>query len=462
MGAEEEGKKRRVPANVQNLCNDGMNVCGRFTSLSGIFVLGCYLIALLSPTWSVVESTKMKDGLENVTKTQYGLNFYCVTTAVSVFDGEFPTCFEYEDILTVRTMDENGTMGWNNQTGCARFPVACDIKHVVLGSLGVSCLFLIFGCVFSEKVPFNGAMQMCAAIGGIVGMAAWVHFQSSLEEMVDSAPTPGVGLGILVGGWVVAILGAISAMIDTMKIPKDQRPSLFNDGINLSGRIGSFATVFTWMLFLLAVLTPNWSTTSDLGQAGNLCNPLLNETAPCTNNKATFGLGELCVETKVPLYGNVKETVCLLYTDSANVIGLNNTQTGYERFADFDLQIRSEATLYCGIIAVATAIFADIFSEKLLPSAILMLLSTLAGMAAMVAWLLFEKDIDKGTSSAVTTDTGLYLVIGGWIIALIGHIFYCVDWRRQGRNTGGGGDEEEPARRKTMDSKDVKEVESAT
>jgi len=422
---------------IQSCSSDGLGVCGRIAGVGGIFVLAFYLIAVKSSSWATTESLGMGQGLEVVGEATFGLSKYCLKSNVAVFGGDHYTCHSYDDILAIKTAD--GT--WFNETGCNRFDGICEANELVRAALVFSILFLFVGCVFSEKVEINGLMCSLAAIGGFFAMCAWLDFQTNLES-ADSLEG-GAGLGLICGGWVIAMISGIGACVDCGYINKDEKLDLCNDGINIQGRIGSALTVLTWMFFLIGVMENDWSSTGNLGVAGELCNDDYAvggvTVAPCDGNAASFSLRGYCVEASVGLYGDMKEDVCLDYGEDVTIAGSNVTMDGWERFESFGLQHRATGTMIGGIVAVIAAGLADLFSEKLLICTVLCSLSALSGICAMGAWLTFQTELDGALSEASTTGAGLFWVMGGWMVALLGAILYCCDYRTHKKNSSGGG-----------------------
>lgn len=433
------GGRFRRP-NVQSLCNDGLGYCGRIAAIGGMFVLGFYLIALQSSNWSETSNLSMGQGLETIGEARFGLSEYCLRTAVEGFQGQYFTCHSYDEILSVRGF--NGT--WHNETGCNRFGSVCSSNEHVRASLAFAVLFLFAGAVFSEKVHINGFMVACGAGAGAYAMFSWVAFQDGLDSAEGLSAGP--GLGFVAGGFVLSLLCAVGTCVDCCVINKDAKPDLCEDGINWHGRVGSALTVITWVFVLIGVTMSDWTTTEDLGAAGGLCNDAAKSLVgnfpivPCRGNRAEFALLEYCVEAYVPLYGYQKSDVCIDYSEEVTIVGTNITETGWDRFADFDLELRSTICYFAAVSTVACAGLADLFSEKLLPCVILCACACLGGLTAMSAWLSFSFGLDGELNEASSSGDGLFFVMGSWMVALAGSILYYIDYRaykRTHQSSGG-------------------------
>lgn len=441
---------------VQHLMDDGIGIWGRLTGFIAAFCLICLTVSFFTPTWSSTTAFSMGGGLNAVSEATFGLREYCLKSRTSTFVEDQFLCFEYEDMLEVKNRSSNadaidlmyrgadgtsaicgaqkiaylaaaesglldlGGSSWVNQTGCDRFDDACD-NSVIRILLTSSILAVVCGAMYSEKIPFFGAMLLVAMILGIAAIGVWNEWIQGL----DSEFEPDIGLAIMATAVSMAFLGAILAAIDTCV--GASRSGLFEDGIDLFGRMGSLLTVATWLFFAIAMVMPTWTEVSDLGRAGNLCNDDCLD-AECTGIRATFGLLRYCMETAADLNGGAKkELVCMFYSEEVQIVGRAESINAFDRFESVDLKQSVEWTTIALSVGIGCAAFADIFSEKLLPSAILSAMSGAAGVVALSFWLALQTKLDDEVAGSAESSDGVYVVATAFCISFFTMIVYGVN-----------------------------------
>lgn len=453
---------------TQGLMGDGITVCGRLTGFLGVFVLLFFVVALFTPNWSTTDELNMGGGLEVVSEATFGLREYCLKTSTATFVEEQFVCFEYDDTLRVRlanntieealgllresdspggglvsagqicgpqlaafeaTVSSRAAAGfednyqWVNYTGCDRFDNVCsfenfEIIRVLVMAAAICC---VAGATFSEKVTFYGIMLFLAMLLGVAAASTWGVWQASLDSNLEAE----IGLGILAGGIVFALLGSLLAMCD--KCQGNDKAGLGDDGIDLFGRMGSLLTVATWLFLAMAVVMPTWTTVDNLGSVGGLCNDDCLH-AECDNIKATFGLTRFCVDTSVALTGNAKkESVCAFYFDKLAVVGNETEMDGFERFEEYNLETSVRLTMACVIIGVACSALADIFSEKLIPAAVLSCATGIAGVVALITWSEFQNGIADAVPGTAESSDGMYVLGTAFAVAFFTMLIYGVN-----------------------------------
>ena len=187
-----------------------------------------------------------------------------------------------------------------------------------------------------------------------------------------------------------------------------------DDGIGLSGRAGAFMSALTWILFMCATLTPDWSHTQQLGTVGSFCSTLESTgTETGCIGEASIGLLGYCIYPLIPAYGNNAHAVCFKWDETVDTPGndiVNVTQTsetGHERFAAYDAEEKMSTIFYFLIGAVCCVAFGDIYSEKLGMCCILNAAAAGLGTFAMMLWVSFINDIGASTKARVVFGTPL-------------------------------------------------------
>lgn len=443
--------------NTQSLTGDGITISGRLTGFLGVFVLLFFTVANFTPTWSYSEALSVGGGLDSISEATFGLREYCLKTHTSTFVDPQMVCTVYEDQINIRTTNASSPAAatamvpgeqicgeakadflanqaagvavpadlysWTNQTGCDRFAGACDFAsfHSIRVVLVAAILFAIAGATFSEKIPFYGAMLLVSMLFSIAAIGVWAKWASDL----DSELTPDIGLGIMAGATVAALLGAILAFVNTCV--DTERNGLMDDGIDCFGRMGSLMTVATWLFLAIALVMPTWTEVTNLGDVGGLCNDDCLY-ADCTEMTASFGLLRYCVDTTVTLTGNTKkERVCFFYSDEVAVVGNGSTLTGFQRFESQGLESTVDWTTFLMSVGIASSAFADIFSEKLVPAAILSLLTSICGVISLSWWLSFQSDLDDAIPGDAESSDGVYVVGTAFAIGLMTSIVYTIN-----------------------------------
>ena len=373
-------------------------------------------------------------------------------------------------------------------TGCDRFTGVCGASTIVQATLGVAILVLIIGAVYSEHTKVFGAALVIAGILGIVAMSAWVNWQINEGDTFSASSVQlGTGGWLIVGGWLLCLVGAIFCCLDCKYGGTEHaRQDLFND-INWKHRLASFLSVLVWIIFLLSECSEQWSQTDSLGTVGGYCVKGSAAGGICDNRVAKFGIWLYCVEEHVDYFGNgTKADICIAWdrkvtvthsddtslmpvpttvpgrlwqrrdenltstsmptpaTTANNVSsstiatatttitsGVNVTESpsrydldGYERFKFADAENRILITKAAITLAVLFAIIADVFSDRAVVGTGLCALSGLGGLTAMSAWITFHIKIDgEGAEMGVSLGSGL--AIGGWLLSMAATMLFC-------------------------------------
>lgn len=426
-------EKTTARVSLQNVCHDGISICGRFTSIVGTGMLASYLVASLTPMWSFTDSLNVNNGLESVTEAYFGLRGYCLKTRSPTLDaagGGLYSCYNYEDTLFTYTPSVYGNNSspyvWHNMTGCDRFPEVCEKSTLTQIVMGVSVILVIIGATFSEKLKFFGWMLLLAGIGGIAVMSMWLDWLSSFSGTEFSAD---IGLWFVIIGFCLGLIGFITACCNNRQQHETEIPGICSDGINTFGRCGSILTIICWGMVLVALTMTEWTSVEDLGTVGNLCNDTL--LSGCSEVQASFGLYQYCVKSVLDINGGARrDDVCLAYEDEVFLPGGGELLNGYDRFSAYSLQSAVQLSRILAVFALLFGIFADIFSEKLLPAGCLCILSVGCNIGVIVVWMGFQSSLGEDTPRSPETSNGLFLMVGSLLVGFTASVFYCVDGRR--------------------------------
>mmetsp|Transcript_20362 Transcript_20362/g.52860 ORF Transcript_20362/g.52860 Transcript_20362/m.52860 type:complete len:430 (-) Transcript_20362:137-1426(-) len=409
-------------AGVQSLGTDGVHVCGRMAGLAGIVCLAWYAIALMTTNWSYTENYGNLGGVQ-VGYVEWGLSEYCLKTTIENFEGsEHLICFKYLDDVPLTDADGTET---SNQNGFDHFSGLQERIAVVYFGTITALLACFSGAVFSEKPIINIFALATSAIAGCIAMSAWLNFQEELKS--DSAVEVGTAGGLVIGAWMLSALGSLMACLDRQMTSMENQHSFMADGISVFGRVASVGTIVTWLLFGLAVNSPQWSTTSDLGTVGGLCDRSIS-TAECGD--ASFGLWRYSIQGNAQIVNNGTQfvDVSLAWDESVTTAGV--TADGNERFDSYGTKVKREVASAGVLIGILVAILADWFNEKLMFASTMMWIAAVSGMIAMSAWVNFQEELSKDTASKVEFSDGGWLLVFAWLTAMLSGIALCCNGRR--------------------------------
>jgi hypothetical protein len=212
---------------------------------------------------------------------------------------------------------------------------------------------------------------------------------------------------------------------------------------NTGGFLGSFASITTvvfYLLVVIAVSTPVWTETDQLGTAGGYCS------GNCEGNKASFGIWTYCVSEKISTFDDELHDVCLEWTSMVNTsqtfsgtnsgsgssVGGGNVEAdANERFAYADAKENREFTGFAMLAGVILSVIADIYSEKFAVGTILMFCAGLAAMVSMAAWVEFMRNLKNHPDTAdVDVAPGTYIAIIAWAVAWVGAFCYMISCKK--------------------------------
>eukprot|EP00039_Didymoeca_costata_P008142 m.108479 g.108479 ORF g.108479 m.108479 type:complete len:498 (-) comp13967_c0_seq2:79-1572(-) len=469
----------------QDFFNDGVNVFGRLSSLITCVVITFYVTAFFIPHWGESEedanALTQKVGLgehfgQQAKSAQFGLDSFCIEIVIENWDhSAHSACFNYDDDFTTCADSDNCI----TSTGCDRFDNICKTRDIVKVSLAIAILALVAGATFSEKTKYLGYSQIIGALGGLVAMASWMYWLDNEGTVITGDDNMDLGTGgiLITTGWVLALFGAILTWMDHCCTDADNRKPLAEDGVSVCGRFGSLFTVFVWIMILLAATSPNWTTVSSLGAAGDFCAPdevtsFINTTSAadlCRTRAASFGLWMYCVEESIEYFGQGNTLVCLEWRTKVKVTGgLNSsalasdefvlllgndanvtegfgpsfnisnatnltealesipTLDGKERFSFADAQGLREFTIFACLAAFGAAILADVFSEKAWIGWFFMFATAIGCLAGLSAWVDFQSKLKKGRGVAgVEYHNGFFIILGALLTSMAACTFYC-------------------------------------
>jgi hypothetical protein len=129
--------------------------------------------------------------------------------------------------------------------------------------------------------------------------------------------------------------------------------------------------------------------------------------------ESSFGLWSYQVQARSDTISNGTEfvDVRLTYDESINTGGV--TADGNTRFDSYGVEIKRQVASGCVLIAILVSILADLFNEKLMFAATMMILATISGMIAMSSWVNFQEELSKDTASKMEFSDGGWLEVFG-------------------------------------------------
>lgn len=470
--------------------NDGIGFMSRLSGLLTVGFISFYVAAIFVEDWSsaenqvnvVLEAGSAAAGVDlssyttlNTTEYTYSLDAYCVDTPIPAWNmATHAVCFKYMD--SVDFCSAEGVC--ETRTGCDMFGNICYVRQVVKLALAVGIILGVVAGTFSEKGDrFVPVMQFLAMVAGIVAMGMWVDW--SQRELAADAAKLKLGLGgwLITIGWLLALIATLASMVDNITcccFTKKETAGLMNDGIGKASRLGSFLSVTTWILLLVAVANPKWTTVGNLGTSGGY-NTSGTETNATDVTSGSFGVWHYCINEVVPQFGPEPQAVCVAWNDpiattgsevanecnaaaalvkdaaaaaaaaAAAVMGGQEFAlggsgsdaeaaasgsaecgpTGIERFGNFGLKDQRRLTGFMILAAAGCAIITDIYSEKNLVGMIFMPLSSICSMIAFASWVNFQFKLKgKGDSTDLTFDEGGWVLVGAWVGSFISAVCY--------------------------------------
>jgi len=301
------------------------------------------------------------------------------------------------------------------------------------------------------------------SIAALVAMSAWVDWQLSASSEEDFVGSDSVFL--VMGAWLLGSITTICLAADHCYIKKQYDPKgICDDGIQITGRIGSFLTIATWAVFVIAVASLVWLATDALGEAGGFCNVTKSTPAPPTTTntstttttelyqmvaqttvaqtsapssagsvagpsdckmQAEFGLWRYCVAHYVDAFPGARHLVCHFYDDAlTDTYGSMTTRTGAERFAFAEVEKHRELAAAAILIAVILAGLADVFSEKFLVGVVFMLLAFFAGLVSFGSMIALQLALKEGVDDTPGWGTGMFVCLGAALVAGVACVLY--------------------------------------
>jgi len=490
--------------------DDGVHICGRIGSALGIVALALMVIGCLMPDWSKTsqlggKGSMEENGLEEIKEATFGLGFYCLGTKLTGFttgpenanveDHAYArVCFGYDDSATIVPEAQLGNSSYvaSAMTGCDRFSTGgfssadpCSKRIVIILIMTGAICLTVFGDAVSEKPKLNGLML---SIGGALMILVLIIWSTMIGGVdANEAVEPGDGMYVIIGAAIAAAIAAFANIFDGCCCfggddddDDDGGSGAANmcdfddDGIELSGRAAAFLSAATWILFLGAALTNDWSHTSDLGQVGSFCSSPDFTGEQCTRTgvngvekncktvgciaEASFGLLEYCVYPQLPTYSNRTVQVCYKWDDIVDTPGNKDyvsngvpcsdidggecgnvsatRENGYDRMSKYDVKSDTGIVFYWLIGAVVAVSFGDIFSEKLALCAALNFLGAFLGIVAMFMWVEFINKLGADTEAQVVYGYSGWLLICGIICGVFTGVLYFKDWCNNGCGNG--------------------------
>lgn len=453
----------------------------RLSGLLTVAYIAFYIAAIFVPNWSATEELTNialdlvdKAGANGTVSvvggdTTFSLDSWCMETEIPNWNNDkFPVCFDYMDNVEVCNFTDTGTKDvCEKLTGCERFGSVCYVRQVVKISLAIGIIAGVFAGTMSEKgYPTTTGLQGISMLAGIVAMGMWVNWSSQQTDANAKDFKLGLGGWLITIGWIMALLSMGLSALDQLTCcccgEKKDKPGAMNDGISAKSRFSSFLSVMVWILLLVAVGNPKWSSVDKLGNSGDFCvgggvNTTATETL-CDTRNAEFGIWIYCLDEDVPKFGTDPVQICVGWNDAITITGEvaaaddvsgsgaapSVARTGVQRFdaeamPSLDITngidgfgVKGKRTL-SGIMIIASALFAiftDIYSEKNWIGMVTMFLSSMTGMIAMASWVAFQAAFTaRGDSAGVTFDEGGWVLVVAWVGALFSWLGYVFSHR---------------------------------
>eukprot|EP00039_Didymoeca_costata_P028347 m.20763 g.20763 ORF g.20763 m.20763 type:complete len:523 (-) comp6945_c0_seq1:1408-2976(-) len=444
-------KKRRstvtaIHASATSTDNDGVNVIGRIGIVFGTVSLGLFLMALISPEWTIADNlgsgsllTESNYAMSRISKGTFGMWRYCLSTEVEKMNNATRSiCFlGYGDQYELHGTFNNTARNSEDQDACQHFKGAkiCERRYFIQWVTIILVVFMIMADIYSEKLIINAIGCALGALAGAACMGFWMNVFNDLKDQTDGEVKHGIGFALMAGGFVAALLGAVCSTIDLVCI-NTERFGCMNDGTQLIGRAGMLMGALVWILYLTSLFLDNWAVTTNLGDEVHFAEVGLDDV-----DGARWGLFHYCLELSVLAFGDEFKYVCmsaseqvqfLSRADEASPDGTIPSLDGCEIFDKVNYCERSKFVIVALIIAVVIVFISDIFSEKLSVNAMVMGLATIGGVAAAVQWLLFVFHIsgpkNYGAAAKVRVGGAFFAVLIGVGLSFISCILNYLDF----------------------------------
>jgi len=463
--------------------NDGVNLIGRFGIILGTISLILYLLAMISPTWSVVSNlgsgafATSHPFFNRVTRAEFGMYRFCLyTTIPELMDAEHKICYyDYKKAIFQLQGDvpkdefgvqncaplyeiggacyndefctcdpETGLVTSKERNAYDHFDAfnlkarRANVEWVVLGVL----IVMVIADVLSHILILNSILCAIGALGGVACMLLWAKIAKDIDFVTDGTAEQGIGFIFLCGGFGTAFAASILCAIDICKYPEMERFGVLNDGNSFFGRLGTLLGCLVWVLFTASILYPKWAVTELLedGESGFSYKDPENPGKGLEEvTGASFGLWDYCLELPADAFVGL-QYVCMQTSDQIQLRSLGEdadgfirSQSGCEIFESVDYCKRNETIVCCLLVAISMAFVADVFSEKLLANGISMFCCFLLGAAACVQWLIFKIHItgpkSYGAASPVNVGVGFFIALIGMGAALVSGLLLYLDYR---------------------------------
>lgn len=463
--------------------NDGINGIGRVGIIFGTVSLILYLLAMISPTWSIVENlgsgafATSQPFFNRVSRAEFGMYRFCLyTTIPEMMDAEHKICY-YNYKTAIFQLQGDVPLDENGVKNCAPLKAVggacyndelctCDpetglvtskernaydhfeafnlkarranVEWVVLGVL----ITMVIADVLSHILILNSILCALGALGGVACLVLWSKIAKDIDFVTDGVAEQGIGFTFLCAGFGTAFAASIFCAIDICKYPEMERFGFLNDGTSYFGRLGALLGCLVWVLFTASILYPQWAKT-DLLEDGFSGFSYKDPEHPGKGLEevtgALFGLWDYCLELPADAFVGV-QMVCMQTSDQIQLRSLGEDEDGFIRsqsgcdiFESVGYCKRNEIIVVCLLIAISMAFVADVFSEKLLANGISMFVCFLLGAAACVQWLIFKINItgpkSYGAASAVDVGVGFFIALIGMGAALVSGLLLYLDYR---------------------------------
>eukprot|EP00039_Didymoeca_costata_P019839 m.339130 g.339130 ORF g.339130 m.339130 type:complete len:543 (-) comp18680_c0_seq1:141-1769(-) len=463
---KEEEKRKQQGKEMQDLNTDHISLCGRFVSMLNCVIIAFFVASVATDEWSFTEA--LGHDAEEIPeggfggyagRANFGLDKLCIEVPIANWNnGTFPVCYSYDD--NIQTCDEAGT-SCVSMKASKRFSKYDDGRGKVQIVLWLAIGASFFGSAFSERLIVLLISQGLSALFGIITVALWGKLQKETNDSGISNDELKLGFSAIlaIAGIITSVVSLAMGIVDFLHgrgircchdDDNEEHASVAdiqNDGIKLqTGRLAALLATAVWILFLIKATDPEWSETDRLGNAGDFCLPQDMRTPKddilCENRRAEFGLWRFCVEETVDYLGGragpnknpAKPLICLSWNQVVTVTGQSSSQNGNDRFGDASSSTLRQTVAGTMLGAILLAAAADVYSEKLLPSAIMCISAGVCGIAAMGAWVKFQDNISKYAKEDLRIMGTFALIIVGWMVALVAGVLYLNNyeyWRRQ-------------------------------
>lgn len=436
---------KAVHASAASTDNDGVNVVGRVGIVFGTLSLLLFLMALVSPEWTIAKdvgsgslNVNRDYTLSQITEAKFGMWRYCLSAKVEYMNNATRSiCFlGYGDTYSLHGYHNGTEVVSEDVDACRHFEdvQVCERRYFIQWATIILIVMMIIADIYSEKLIINAAGCLLGALAGAASIAIWMNVFSDLQDKTDGSVEHGVGFMFMAGGFVSALFGTIFCAID-LGCLTTERFGCFNDGTQIIGRVGMLMGVLVWVLYVASLYMSNWAVTDNLGSPQHF-----EEFGLQGVGAAEFGLFAYCMELAVDAFGGEFMSVCLdpgeqvQFITQANqaVNGAIPSHSGCEIFEKVRYCERAKFVIVTLIISITIAFFSDIFSEKLSVNSMVMGLTFAGGVASVVQWLIFIFHIsgpkNYGAASEVKAGGAFYAVLIGAGMALISAILNYLDF----------------------------------